>query len=160
PRSQRLGSERVISTDELMRKKFAVQTTQAKLGEARAEVTSAEAQISETTTEIERSTVRAPLDAHVLQVKVRAGEFAPAGQTSEPLILLGGAHQLHVRVDVDEQEGWRVRAEAAATAHVRGNADLKTPLKFVRFEPMVVPKKSLTGASTERVGARVLQVIY
>jgi hypothetical protein len=30
----------------------------------------------------------------------------------------------------------------------------------VRFEPFVVPKKSLTGDSTERVDTRVLQVIY
>jgi hypothetical protein len=43
---------------------------------------------------------------------------------------------------------------------VRGNANLKTPLTFVRFEPFVVPKKSLTGDSTERVDTRVLQVIY
>jgi multidrug resistance efflux pump len=159
-RSQRLGSERVISTDELMRKKFAVQTAKARLGESQAEVTSAEAQIAETKTEIERSTVCAPIDAQVLQVRVRTGEFAPAGQTADPLMLLGGARPFHVRVDVDEQEGWRVRAEAAATAHVRGNAELKTRLKFVRFEPMVIPKKSLTGASTERVDTRVLQVIY
>jgi HlyD family secretion protein len=33
-------------------------------------------------------------------------------------------------------------------------------LEFVRFEPYVVPKKSLTGDSTERVDTRVLQVIY
>ena len=43
---------------------------------------------------------------------------------------------------------------------VRGNADLTYPLKFVRFEPFVLPKKSLTGDSTERVDTRVLQVIY
>jgi HlyD family secretion protein len=30
----------------------------------------------------------------------------------------------------------------------------------VRFEPCVVPKKSLTGDSTERVDTRVLQVIF
>src|SRR5258708_40357599 len=38
--------------------------------------------------------------------------------------------------------------------------NLTTPLKFVRFEPFVLPKKSLTGDSTERVDTRVLQVIY
>jgi hypothetical protein len=43
---------------------------------------------------------------------------------------------------------------------LRGNADLKTPLSFVRFEPFVVPKRSLTGDSTERVDTRVLQVLY
>ncbi|MFM9147584.1 MAG: hypothetical protein ACKORI_05600, partial [Verrucomicrobiota bacterium] len=34
------------------------------------------------------------------------------------------------------------------------------PLKFVRIEPFVVPKVSLTGGSVERVDTRVLQVIY
>jgi len=67
---------------------------------------------------------------------------------------------LHVRVDIDEHEGWRVRAGATAVGSLRGNAEMKTPLAFVRFEPFVVPKKSLTGDSTERVDTRVLQVIY
>ena len=33
-------------------------------------------------------------------------------------------------------------------------------LKFVRIEPYVTPKKSLTGDNTERVDTRVLQVLY
>jgi HlyD family secretion protein len=61
---------------------------------------------------------------------------------------------------VEEHEASRVQSGARAIAAVRGNADLKTPLAFVRFEPFVVPKKSLTGDSTERVDTRVLQVIY
>ena len=54
----------------------------------------------------------------------------------------------------------RVSPGAKAVASVRGNADLRTPVRFVRFEPFVMPKKSLTGDSTERVDTRVLQVIY
>src|SRR5207249_3380890 len=75
-------------------------------------------------------------------------------------ILLGRLKPLHIRVDVDEHEAWRVYPDAKAAAAVRGNANLKAPLTFVRFEPFVVPKKSLTGDSTERVDTRVLQVIY
>ncbi|MFO0082199.1 MAG: secretion protein HlyD, partial [Phycisphaerales bacterium] len=30
----------------------------------------------------------------------------------------------------------------------------------VRIEPYVIPKRSLTGESTERVDTRVLQVVY
>jgi len=37
---------------------------------------------------------------------------------------------------------------------------LVSPLHFVRIERYVVPKTSLTGASTERTDTRVLQVIY
>jgi hypothetical protein len=33
-------------------------------------------------------------------------------------------------------------------------------LTFCRVEPYVIPKKSLTGDSTERVDTRVLQVLY
>jgi HlyD family secretion protein len=43
---------------------------------------------------------------------------------------------------------------------VRGNPSQQTTLEFVRSEPYVVPKRSLTGGSTERVDTRVLQVIY
>ena len=33
-------------------------------------------------------------------------------------------------------------------------------LRFVRVEPLVIPKKALTGENTERVDTRVLQAIY
>jgi HlyD family secretion protein len=61
---------------------------------------------------------------------------------------------------VDETEAWRIRAGASAQAAERGAGDHKFQLEFVRFEPYVTPKKSLTGDSTERVDTRVLQVIY
>jgi hypothetical protein len=65
-----------------------------------------------------------------------------------------------LRVDVDEQDASRVQPQAKAVASVRGNSSLRTTLEFVRFEPYVMPKGSLTGHSTERVDTRVLQVIY
>jgi multidrug efflux pump subunit AcrA (membrane-fusion protein) len=158
--AEQVKDRRAISAEELTRRRSVVETAGAELDEARAQLSSAQSQASAAQVEIERSTVRAPLDAEVLQVKLRVGEYAPAAPTPAPLILLGRSKPLHVRVDVDEHEGWRVRPGAAANGHVRGNAELKTPLAFVRFEPFVVPKKSLTGDSTERVDTRVLQVIY
>src|SRR5216683_1862755 len=103
---------------------------------------------------------RSPSDADVLQVKLRVGEFAAAAAGASPLVLLGRSKPLHVRVDVDEHEGWRVHPGATAVGRMRGNAELKAPLSFVRFEPFVIPKRSLTGDSTERVDTRVLQIIY
>jgi RND family efflux transporter MFP subunit len=150
---QRLTDQRVLSIEENKNRGFAAQKAEAQLAQTRAQLKSVE-------TDLERLTVRAPVDGHVLQVKVHLGEFAPTGVLPIPLILLGSVDKLHVRVDVEEHEAWRVRAEAKATAAVRGNSNLKTSLTFVRFEPFVVPKKSLTGDSTERVDTRVLQVIY
>jgi multidrug efflux pump subunit AcrA (membrane-fusion protein) len=158
--AEQVKDRRAISAEELTRRRSAVQTGAAELEEATAQIAAAQAQAEAAQVELDRSVVRSPIDAEVLQVKLRAGEFAPAAPTTTPLVLLGRSKPLHVRVDVDEHEGWRVRAGAEGVGHLRGNADVKTPLHFVRFEPFVVPKRSLTGDSTERVDTRVLQVIY
>ena len=101
-----------------------------------------------------------PSDGTLLQVKTRLGEYASAGPLATPLMLMGNIDTLHLRVDVDENDAWRVKPNAKAEASVRGNRELKTGLTFVRIEPYIVPKRSLTGDSSERVDTRVLQVIY
>jgi len=158
--AETLSDKRAISSEELAKRRYAAEAAQARREAAKAQVTAAAAQVKSVETQIQRSTARAPIDGEVLQVKIHVGEYAPAGVTATPLILLGRLKPLNIRVDVDEHEAWRVSPSAKAVATVRGNANLKTPLSFVRFEPFVVPKKSLTGDSTERVDTRVLQVIY
>ena len=151
-----LSADRITSVEDRNNKRFAVQKAEAQLALARAELESSE-------TNLERLTVRAPVDGQVLQLKVHPGEFAPDAATAAgqpPLILFGSVTPLHVRVDVDENDAWRVHAGATAVGYLRGNKNIKTPLTFVRFEPYVVPKISLTGDSAERVDTRVLQVIF
>lgn len=160
-RSLKLRSSTVISEEELIRTRFALKVSQARVVEAQAEVAVAEASAASVRTEITRSTILAPMDATVLQLKIRPGEFATAaGAPTSPLLLLGNLSPLHLRVDIDEHEAWRVQPGTRAKGHVRGNAALASPLSFVRFEPFVIPKRSLTGDSIERVDTRVLQAIY
>jgi RND family efflux transporter MFP subunit len=151
--AETLAAQKITSIEERDRDRIAVQKAEAELAQARADLKSAE-------TDLDRLTVRAPVDGQVLQLKVRLGEFAPTGVLAQPLILFGSVSPLHVRVDVDENDAWRVRAGAPAVGFLRGNKEITTPLNFVRFEPYVIPKQSLTGDSTERVDTRVLQVIY
>lgn len=127
---------------------------------ARAEVAQASAEVRESETDLARLTMMAPVDGTVLQNKVRLGQYAQCGPLTEPLMIFGGGTALHVRADVDESDAWRVPAGANAVAYLRGNSRVSFPLQFVRFEPYVLPKKSLTGDATERVDTRVLQVIY
>jgi len=157
---EQVKDKRAVSAEEVSRRRSTVDTAIAELAEAQSEIAAAESQVRAVETDIARSTVRAPLALEVLQVRLRVGEFAAAAPTAAPLMVLGRLKPLHVRVDVDEHEGWRIRPPARAVGLVRGNAQLETPLTFVRFEPFVVPKRSLTGDSTERVDTRVLQVIY
>ena len=131
-----------------------------RLEAARAEVAQAEADVARIQATIDLLTIRAPVNGTILQVNVRAGEFAAAGVLATPLMIMGSTEPLHVRVSVDEVDAVRVRAGAPATAYIRGDARYHAPLAFVRFEPLVIPKRSLTGAVGERVDTRVLQVIY
>jgi RND family efflux transporter MFP subunit len=159
--AEKLKDSRAISEEERTQRETGLAMVKAQVGSAEAACLSAKARLRMTDTEIERSVVKAPIDGTVLQVKVRAGEFVSAAAAgSAPWMTLGETKELHVRADVDEHEAWRVNAGAKARAHVRGNPELKVELEFVRFEPLVVPKKSLTGDATERVDTRVLQVIY
>jgi RND family efflux transporter MFP subunit len=151
--AENLTDKRALSAQDLATRRDAVTVADAKLAQARADLHAAE-------TDLDRLTVRAPVNGQVMQLKVHLGEFAPAGVLTQPLLLLGNVKPICVRVDVDENDAWRVKAGAEAVGFLRGNKQINTPLKFVRFEPYVVPKMSLTGDSTERVDTRVLQVIY
>lgn len=126
---------------------------------AEASVEQAQAQLQMTETELERLQVLAPMDAEVLQVNVRPGEFVGT-QPGQAYLVLGNVTSLHVRVDIDEHDIPRFRKYAAARAMLRGDPRQEFELHFVRLEPYVIPKRSLTGDNTERVDTRVLQVIY
>jgi len=151
--AESVRDRRAISVEELDRRRFAMEAAEARVAQARAVAEAA-------ATDLELLTVHAPVAGEVLQVNVRVGEYASATTLATPLMVLGNVDPLYVRVDVDETDAWRVVPGAPAIAVLRGNPDIKTDLVFVRFEPYVVPKRSLTGESTEIVDTRVLQVLY
>jgi HlyD family secretion protein len=151
-RTEALRASRGVSEDEAdsRRDELAIQ-------EAR--VASAHAAITQTEALIERLTVRAPTAGTVLQVNTRAGEYAAPSSATAP-ILLGSIGDVQVRADVDEQLAPRVAPGSPAVGYLKGDTRQPITLEFVRIEPYVVPKRSLTGSSAERVDTRVLQVIY
>src|SRR5438552_13554074 len=100
--------KRAIRDEDLLRRRIAVKTAAARLDHAkadlallkagawqpdidiaRAEVRQAEQQVGRIQADIDRTIVTAPIDGEILQCKVRAGEYAQAGQLAQPLILMG-----------------------------------------------------------------------
>ncbi len=150
---------RAISRQELELRKGDVLVAEAQIATVRAA-------LAATRLLLERLTVRAPRDGTILQVNLRAGEFLAAtsgqavGASVRAPVLLGDLDTLQVRVDVDEYTAPRVRPGMSGMGFVKGASTTPIPLEFVRIEPYIVPKTSLTGASVERVDTRVLQVIY
>lgn len=175
----KLENPKAVSRDEYNQRKYAALLAKYELEEAeeelalllagawirdldiyRARLKEAKANVEVVEQEIERSTVRAPFDGYVLRVNIHEGEFAQASELVTPLMIFGSTGPFHIRVDIDEEDAWRVIKGAPGVAYVRGNSSLHVPLKYVRLEPYLIPKESLTGDTSERVDTRVLQVIY
>lgn len=158
---QSAGDPRAVSRQEVITSGGTVEDASARVAVAQAEAREAQTQLEAARVTLARHTVRAPRSATVLQVRTRPGEYANAGPNAgDPLIAMGVTEPLHVRVDIDENEIERVALGRPAVISPRGAASQRTQVTFVRAEPLVVPKRSLTNAATERVDVRVLQLIY
>lgn len=158
-RFAQLGRDRVATEDEVKRREFLLATAKARAAATAAAIAAAEEAVRQAGTDLEILTVRAPRDGRLLQVNLREGEFA-AVKSAEPLMLLGDIDRFQVRAEVDEQDAVLILGDQPAVASLKGHSDLRMTLRFVRIEPYVVPKRSLTGDSLERVDTRVLQVVY
>lgn len=150
---------RAVSREDLDNRKQDVVVSQAQLAAAKAQLAASDASLKRIALLIERLTVRAPRDGTIIQVNIRAGEYAGTAPRN-PAIVLGETGRLQVRADIDEQNATRIREGQKAYGYLKGDPKITFPLEFVRVEPYVIPKVSLTGSSTERVDTRVLQVIY
>ncbi|MCH9608643.1 MAG: hypothetical protein S4CHLAM45_12240 [Chlamydiales bacterium] len=126
----------------------------------RAEKKQAMAAVKHIEEEIYRSTIRAPVSGVVLKLHARIGEFAAARETREPLLIFGRIEPLNIRIDIEEEEAWRLIKGAPAVAFVRGNSSISTELQYLRVIPYMVPKEALSGVGAEFVDTRVLQVMY
>jgi multidrug resistance efflux pump len=177
-RGRQLHGRQAISTEEFRQRQLNDETARRQVAQAQADydllkagawepdkaiarrqIARARAEIANVQTDLDRTVVRAPVDGDVLQVNVRTGEYihTPAAR---PPIVLGDIRVLHVRVEIDEQEIPRFRSGASAKAYLRSEPAEGFSMNFVRVEPFVVPKKSLTADGAERIDTRVLQVIY
>lgn len=150
-RLSKIEDKRAISQEEIQTKSHDVKVAQAQLK-------AAQAQVEQAKRLIDRLIVKAPIQGVVLQNNIRVGEYIL--NSAAPAIVLGNLDRLQVRADIDEQNASYMVASLKATGFPKNNTSLAIPLSFERIEPFVIPKKSLTGASDERVDTRVLQVIY
>jgi len=159
-RFTRLGREQVATEDEVKRREYSLATAKARAQATLSATAAAEEAVRQASTDLDILTVRAPRDGYLLQVNLREGESAANKSSSESLMLLGDVDTYQVRAEVDEQDAVLIGGESPAVASLKGHSDLRMPLRFVRIEPYVVPKRSLTGDSLERVDTRVLQIVY
>ena len=152
-RLQKIKDPRAISQEELQSKENEERIFLARLNQMKMEK-------EKIKTLIDRLVVRSPIEGVVLKKNIKEGEYVAAGNKETSPLVIGNMSCLQVRASVDEQNALRIKENVPATAFPKNRPDLAIPLTFIRVEPCVIPKVSLTGSSKEKVDTRVLQVIY
>jgi HlyD family secretion protein len=158
-RLESVTDKRAIIQQDWQQRQDDLKVAEAQLIAANAQHSTAKARLISTKQLLERLTVRAPRDGTILQLQIRAGEWAGT-DPKNPALILGRTDLLQARVDIDEQNASLLKNPNNALAHIKGDRDRPINLTYEYTEPYVVPKASLTGASTERVDTRVLQIIF
>jgi HlyD family secretion protein len=154
-----LADKRAVSAEERTKRQTAVASYKAKKKTAQAEIVSAQASVNAASISLSLRTILSPVDGQVLQLNARPGQLAMSSD-SAGLAVIGNTTKLSVKMDIDENEAWRVSEGQPGWAYMKGNRKLAFKLEFDHIEPFVRPKQSLTGESSERTDTRVLQVIF
>lgn len=174
-----LKDPRALSQEETNRRSFAYQLTVAKQQQAQAnldkvksgawkpdvdiaqlKVQQAKAQVMQSKSNLQRTIVKSPIDATILQIKIREGEV-PSNDTSQvPLMIIGDADELHLKVSINQYDVPHFKTDAQAIAYLQGDRRHQFPLEFIRIEPILVNKQNLTNDIAEKVDTDVLNIIY
>lgn len=123
------------------------------------EAEQAKADVEAIETEIDRTTIKSPIDGTVLQIKIHEGETV-SSDPSKVAMILGNTNELYLRVSVDQFNASFLPSHASAVAFRQGDHSNEFPLEFIHVEPLMIPKKYLTNAVDEKVDTQVFEILY
>lgn len=173
-----LANPRAISKEESDRRLYAYQVAEANLRQQQAEYEKvksgawaldlevAKEQVKQAVAvkeameaELQRTFIRSPIDGTVLQIKIREGE-TPSSDVSKQVMVIGDTDQLILRVSIDQFDIPYFVPNSHAVAYRQGIHKQEYPLEFFLVEPLMIPKKYLTNAASEKVDTQVLEILY
>lgn len=149
-----------LSAEETKKREYAVRQLDASLLGAKTQLKEAESKLQLSQIALDKLTVLAPVDGLICKVNVRVGEYVSEAIQSQAFVVMGNDQPLHVRVQLDEHDAWRMSKDAKAVAFLPGCDNASIPLIFVRLEPYAGPKQQLSGDSRDIVDTRVVEIIY
>ena len=141
--------KRAISQAELQDKVHDVKMANAQLTQAKYALKLAIKTLKNTQLTLAQYTMTAPKDGIILQINTHTNEFVGTGQ---PIMYLGDAHHVIVRVSIDEREAHRFKSTAPAYLINYENAELNIPLTFIQLDQYIVTQ--------ERLNSRVQEALY
>lgn len=173
-----LPDPRAISQEDFARRKFNFQMAESKLKQAQASmdkikrgawkpdlaiaqqvVAQAQADVKRSEVEVQRTSIKSPIDGTVLQINAQPGETASV-DSSQPLMIIGNKDVLFLRVSINQLDIPYFNEKAPAVAYRQDDASVQFPLEFVKVNPYLVDKEKLTNRISEKVHTNVLQIMY
>ncbi len=112
------------------------------LAEGQLNVARSELQVSRTA--LEKLTIRAPIDATILQMNARPGELASPAAT-QPLALLGDVSALRVRAEVDERDIEKIKVGQSAVVRAAAFRGREIAGKVAFIAPLVEAGRNTLG---------------
>jgi len=146
-----IKDKRAVSYEEMSKKRFAAQKAYAQMVESMTNLKVIQMQAN-------KFIVKSPVDSHVLKINSHVGEFVNGNDNTA--ITLGTLDDLNVRVEIDETDIHRIDQDAQAIGILRGQPNVKINLKFLRYDPYVIPKSNLTNNIAEKIDTRVIELVY
>lgn len=141
--------KRAISGAELNEKIHEVNMGRIQMTQAENHLSLAIANLKNAELDLNQFIIVAPKDGVVLQINAHKNEFVAATQ---PVILLGDAQKIMVRVSLDERDAQYFHPDAQAFMISHENPDLKIPLTFIQLDKYIV--------TLERLNSRVQEALY
>lgn len=141
--------KRAVARVELREKQHLLHMKKMLLKQTKQSLAMAKTNLKNAEDTLAQYTVYAPKDGLVLQVNAHVNEYA---NWAQPIVLLGDATKMMVRVSIDERDAHRFSPQAQAYITNAQNPDLKIPLEFVQLDKYIT--------TLERFNTRVQEVVY
>jgi ABC exporter DevB family membrane fusion protein len=127
---------------------------------AEADVRLAQATDAEATAKYEKTVIKSPIDGIVLRIHHRSGESVTNSVSiPDPVLTIGDARVLRVRVDIDEADVNKIRVGQRAYVTAEAYGKQKIWGHVVRVSELLGPKKVRTDEPTERVDRKFLETL-
>ncbi|UFZ01577.1 efflux RND transporter periplasmic adaptor subunit [Bradyrhizobium ontarionense] len=107
---------------------------------------------------LDKLTIRAPLDATILQVNARAGEVA-SPQATPPLVLLGDITALRVRAELDQRDLDKIKVGQQAVVRSEAFRGRDVAGKVAVVAPLVESSRASTLSQRNMTDVDVVEVL-
>jgi len=127
---------------------------------AEADLRLAQANEADAKAKYDKTFIKSPIDGMVLRAHHRIGESVTnSATTADPVLTIGDAHVLRVRVDIDETDVNKVRVGQRAYVTADAYGKQKVWGHVVQVGELLGPKTVRTDEPTERVDRKFLETL-